>query len=88
MTKEEKMKALEGCLYEHCCCNTCDECEFYDEDGIGQDEYFCGIRDGNGKVPYNDNWNMKVALGIEVPYKPVFPEAVEESIMRHFTGVE
>lgn len=88
MTQKEKMKALEGCLYEHCSCNNCDECEFYDEDGIGHDEYFCGIRDGNGNIPYYDNWNMKIALGLEEPYKPVFPEAVEESIMRHFTKGE
>lgn len=88
MTFEEKMKALEGCLYEHCCINNCDECEFYDEDGIGTDSYFCGIRDNNGRIPYQEKWNMKEAFGLE-EYKPSpFPERVTNSMMQHFTRVE
>lgn len=88
MTFEEKMKALEGCLYEHCLSNNCDECKFYDEDGAWADSYFCGIRDSNKRIPYYENWNMKEAFGFE-EYKPVpFPEKVTNSLMQHFTKVE
>lgn len=89
MTFEEKMKALEKALIKKCIYSNCYECDFFDEEDRGvEEEYYCGIMDGNGRVPYNDNWNMKIALGLEEPYKPVFPEAVEESMMKHFTKVE
>ena len=88
MTFDEKTKALNDCLYEHCCCNNCDECEFFDSDDDRDGEYSCGIRDHVGKVPYHDGWNMKTALGIEKPYSPVFPEEVRNYIMQHFTRGE
>jgi hypothetical protein len=89
MTQEEKMKALDVCLYEHCCCNNCDECEFYDELGTNnEDEYECGIRDRYGKTPYHDNWNMKEALGIGERKPSPFPTDITNSMMQHFTKVE
>ena len=88
MKQEEKRKALRACLYEHCSRSDCDECKFYDEEGIGEDEYECGIRDNKGNIPYNKKWNVKEALGFEEAYKPVFPKEVRGSIMNHFTKVE
>lgn len=86
MTHEEKMKALNSCLYEHCIYNDCDECEFYDESGVNdEDEYECGIRDNNGRIPYHTKWNMKEALGLG-EHKPVpLPDEIVNSIMNHFT---
>ena len=89
MTQKEKIKALGAVLYEHCCCNNCDECELYDELGVNdEDEYECGIRVNKGRIPYHDKWNMKEALGLE-EYKPVpLPDNIANSIMNHFTRRE
>ena len=93
MTFEEKMKALEESLFNMCTENdSCNGCPFDDDENAYMDEKIgmcsCGLRDCFGKFPHQPGWDIKTALGLEEPYRPVFPEAVEESIMRHFTGVE
>jgi hypothetical protein len=90
MTFEEKMNALDKELRDMCCgCYDCANCFFYDEnDNDTPDEYACGIRDHNNKIPYHDNWNMSVALGFE-EYKPVpLPDEIVNSMMQHFTRGE
>lgn len=87
MTFEEKMKALENSIRNSCFDNYCDDCEFCDYDDKFADSETCGIRDSDGNIPWNENWNMNIALGFEEPHKQVFPQEVEESIMKHFTEV-
>lgn len=88
MTFEEKMKALKDTLNNKCEYEYCDDCEFFDLEDDTDGDYFCGIRDNEHKIPCSKGWNMKIALGLEEPYKPVFPEEVENSMMQHFTRVE
>lgn len=87
MTQKEKLKALSDALQYKCNCECCVDCNFFEPEDDTDGDYFCGIRDNTKKIPWKKGWNMKTALGLE-ELKPVFPEAVEESIMRHFTGVE
>lgn len=87
MTQEEKLKALDKEIRDMCCgCLDCAICFFYDEnDNDTPDEYTCGIRDHNNKIPYHYNWNMKEALGIG-EHKPVpLPDEIVNSMMQHFT---
>ena len=85
MTQEEKMKALEKAVVRQCTYGECDGCKYFEPEDDSDGEYFCGIRDNEHRIPYHKRWNMKIAFGFEEPYKPVFPEAVEKSIMNHFT---
>ena len=90
MTQKEKIKALDKELRDMCCgCHDCAICFFYDEnDNDTPDEYACGIRDYNNRIPYHDNWNMSIALGLEKPYKQIFSTEIENAIMNHFERVE
>lgn len=89
MTPEKKMKTLRNALYGICSENpSCDTCRFLDSDNERYDDCCCGIRDKHGNIPWHSNWKIEEAFGLEEPYKPVFPEAVEESMMKHFTRGE
>ena len=89
MTFEEKMKVLKDVIFEVCYENgDCSTCRFTTFEDARDDGYYCSIRDREGKIPWCNGWKVEEALGIQEPYKPVFSEAVEESIMRHFERVE
>ena len=61
----KKMKMLKKSIYDECFDRECEECTFFDEWDETDDEIFCAIRDKDGNIPYNSNWDIESALGIE-----------------------
>ena len=62
MTALEKKIGVARVLHHMCSYGECEDCEFFNPNDETDGTYWCGIRDMNGNIPYNEEWDMHSAM--------------------------
>lgn len=62
MTALEKKIGVRNALHHICCYGECEDCEFFNPNDETDGEHWCGIRDMNGNIPYNEKWDINSAM--------------------------
>ena len=62
MTGLEKSIEVKKMVSEVCSCSACVDCRFFNPEDTTDGNYWCFLRDIDGRVPHEDRWHMESAM--------------------------
>ena len=62
MTGLEKSIAVKNLVREACSCSACVDCQFFNPEDETDGNYWCFLRDAEGRIPYRHDWHMESAM--------------------------